>query len=532
MIKRKGNKLIIKNEKIITSNTFMNSNIEEVILEGVEVIEEYAFYGNNIKKLDCPNNLKYIGRYAFSHNKIENINLNEELYMIDDRAFSNNMIKEVKLPSKIYHIGSFVFPNNTNIIYDNKKFDISLINQFDFYGFFKAYKYIMKMIPDFDFNKVNINIILLLCEENNLDKIKSYWYNRKKFDKFYDKLDENFKVLNVQMLFRLSYILGYFNKMDEQNNIENFIRQLYLENDKRIIENFLSNFKYTEYYDNLSKLIKKYYKDDYFISILTEYYNNYNDINKIIRKRNNKNIVEYENIIEYFNNKFDTKHQELKNIISILSGYISKYEFQKIEFLYEHSNKNSVFSFIKGSNNEFEYEWLKGNDPKIFIVGYITNCCARINSVGEDIMIQSIMNPYIKTMVIYYFGKMIGKTTCYYNEKDKYLIFNNIEISNYFMNNLCVGSKEKLEALKTIILGIKKQVKELKNKGYEVNDIRIGMNNNDLADELKECYKISNNNMLSNYHYKNYEGDANSKNGQAIIHEEVKYGKVIRKYKQ
>ena len=66
------------------------------------------------------------------------------------------------------------------------------------------------------------------------------------------------------------------------------------------------------------------------------------------------------------------------------------------------------------------------------------------------------------------------------------------------------------------IKAIKEQVKDMEKRGLMVNDIRIGMNNNDLYDEVKECYKITNN-MLLNYNYHNYEGDANSKNGQAIV---------------
>ena len=227
-------------------------------------------------------------------------------------------------------------------------------------------------------------------------------------------------------------------------------------------------------------------------------------------------IVSYDDLIEYFDNSFDTKHQELKSIISLLSGYITKYDFKELEQLYENANLESVFSYIKGTNNEFEYEWLKGNDPRLYITGYLTNCCFGISMPGEDILVQSVVNPCIKTMVIYYFGKMIGKTTCYYNKDEKYLIFNNIEMSNKFIYSLNVSSKERLNALKTIVLGIKEQVKDMEKRGLMVNDIRIGMNNNDLYDEVKECYKITNN-MLLNYNYHNYEGDANSKNGQAIV---------------
>ena len=544
----KTKKLIIKNIKNIPDGLFMNLDIEELIIEeGVEVIGNHAFSCNNIKKVILPTTLKSIGAYAFSNNKIEHIAFNN-LISINSRAFSNNPLKEVELPNSLCYIGNFVFPNNTNIIYDNKKFDISLINQFD--DFIKTYKTIMKMIPDFDFNKVNINIILMLCEENNLTKIKNYWYNKNNFEIFYNELKRYFGTINVRHLFKICYILGYFcTNKENQKNKETFIKNLYFENEKENLENYVSDLSITEYYPKLEKLIINNIKNDYFISIFKMYYNNYNEINKIINIRKKEKIrkecikrtklrengcsiedaqieikklrdelneVSYDDLINHFNNSFETKHQELKCIIALLSGYMTKDEFEKLEKIYENSKLESVFSYIKGSNNEFEYEWLKGNDPKLYVTCYLTNCCSGIGLPGEDIFVQSTNNPYIKTMIIYYFGKIIGKTTCYYNKNEEYMIFNNIEISNKFMNSLSVSSKEKLNALKTIILGIKEQVKDMKKRGLLVRDIRIGMNNNDLFDEVKECYKITNN-MLQNYNYRNYEGDANSKNGQAII---------------
>lgn len=542
-------KIIIRNIKDIPFGLFMNSGVKEVIIEeGTESIGDYAFSRNNIETIVLPHSLKSIGNYAFSNNKLEHINFNDNLISIKNKAFSNNPIKEVELPNSLCNIGLYVFPSDTIVMYDNKKFDVSLINQFD--NFIETYKIIMKMIPDFDFNKVNINIVLMLCEKNDLIKLKSYWYNKNNFEILYDSLKKYFGIINVRNLFKICYILGYFSSSKEaQKNKETFIKNIYFENEKEKLESYVSALVKIEYYPKLEKLIVNNIKDDYFISVFQIYYNNYKRINrginirkkekirkecikrtklrengysidevqkKIKKLRDELNEVSYDDLIEYFDNSFDTKHQELKSIISLLSGYITKYDFKKLERLYENANLESVFSYIKGTNNEFEYEWLKGNDPRLYITGYLTNCCFGISMPGEDILVQSVVNPCIKTMVIYYFGKMIGKTTCYYNKDEKYLIFNNIEMSNKFIYSLNVSSKERLNALKTIVLGIKEQVKDMEKRGLMVNDIRIGMNNNDLYDEVKECYKITNN-MLLNYNYHNYEGDANSKNGQAIV---------------
>ena len=185
-------KIIIRNIKDIPFGLFMNSGIKEVIIEeGTESIGDYAFSRNNIETIVLPHSLKSIGDYAFSNNKLEHINFNDNLLSIKNKAFSNNPIKEVELPNSLSNIGLYVFPSDTIIMYDNKKFDVSLINQFD--NFIETYKIIMKMIPDFDFNKVNINIVLMLCEKNDLIKLKSYWYNKNNFEIFNAILQGSFR---------------------------------------------------------------------------------------------------------------------------------------------------------------------------------------------------------------------------------------------------------------------------------------------------------------------------------------------------
>ena len=229
-------KIIIRNIKDIPFGLFMNSGIKEVIIEeGTESIGDYAFSRNNIETIVLPHSLKSIGNYAFSNNKLEHINFNDNLISIKNKAFSNNPIKEVELPNSLSNIGLYVFPSDTIIRYDNKKFDVSLINQID--NFIETYKIIMKMIPDFDFNKVNINIVLMLCEKNDLIKLKNYWYNKNSFEIFYDSLKKYFGIINVRNLFKICYILGYFSSSKEaQKNKETFIKNIYFENEK--IEKF------------------------------------------------------------------------------------------------------------------------------------------------------------------------------------------------------------------------------------------------------------------------------------------------------
>lgn len=552
-------KVVIRNVKNIPDGIFANKGIEEVVLEeGVLSIGDFAFSSNNISKITFPSSLKNIGCYAFSKNNISNICFNDGLFYIQDKAFSSNKIKEVCLPSSLKKIGIFVFPNDCQVKCFNKVFDISVINQFD--DFIDSYKKIIAYVPDFDINKVNLNVLLLLCEDNNLSKLKNYWYNKNSFESLYDELKSYCGIINVRDLFKFCYILGFFCvSKDKEKSLSEFIKVFYLENCYEDYFSIIYELPKMEYYPGLSILFQRYYKDAAFKSIFMRYYNDYNDINKIIRVRKKEKIrleckkrkvlmdngesisfvnlcikklrdslgcVSYDDLIEHFNNVFDTKYPLLKSIIPILLGYMTKDEFKRVEDVYARSNSSSVFSNIYLNCDEFGYEWLDGRDVRLFILGYLTDCCFRINGAGEDILIQSMVNPFIKTMVIYYMGKIIGKTTAYYNRFDKYLLFNNIEISNQFMYDLNTGRKEKMNALKIIINGIRMQVLEMEKNGYSVRNVRIGMDHNDLSEELTELYRIENYNLFENYCYDGYDGDANSKNGQAVI--VLRNGKYVR----
>ena len=56
-------------------------------------------------------------------------------------------------------------------------------------------------------------------------------------------------------------------------------------------------------------------------------------------------------------------------------------------------------------------------------------------------------------------------------------------------------------------------------KGIIINECRIGMARNDLSDVIISEFNIDKNNMLANFNYKGYNGDANDKNyGQAIVY--------------
>lgn len=97
-----------------------DSLLEEVILpDGLEEIDEYAFYSSNIEKLVLPDSLRVIGDSAFYNleSPILDIQLSKNLEAIKDNAFSTvRCVKELYIHSKLREIGKYAFPRRVNSI--------------------------------------------------------------------------------------------------------------------------------------------------------------------------------------------------------------------------------------------------------------------------------------------------------------------------------------------------------------------------------------------------------------------------------
>lgn len=135
-------------------------------------------------------------------------------------------------------------------------------------------------------------------------------------------------------------------------------------------------------------------------------------------------------------------------------------------------------------------------------------------------MVQSMINPNIKNLIIYdSMRNVVGKTTVFYNYNQKYILFNNIEIKRSFLDSDKTDITLKKEVLKAIKRGIDDQIASMLERGYPVDDIRIGMKNNDLEDAIVDSgIEIIHTKFLENYLFNGYIGDvSDEEKGQAII---------------
>lgn len=103
----------IPNVREIGFFAFYDNDISKLQLhDDIEQIGIGAFYENNISQLDLPKSLKVIYDNAFCKNQIETINFGSNLKSIGNSTFEHNRISSLSLPDSLTNIGYEAFLNN------------------------------------------------------------------------------------------------------------------------------------------------------------------------------------------------------------------------------------------------------------------------------------------------------------------------------------------------------------------------------------------------------------------------------------
>ena len=544
----------------IGDSSFESNKLKSITLNnGIKEIGIAAFSNNFIESLEIPESIEIIKKNTFKSNKISSIKLHEGLRRIESEAFYNNCLEHIFIPSTVEYIGNNAF-DNIEIEYKNYTFTKEFVSKFGCHNIINAFN-ILEIFPNYKFNNLDSVILEIIPKDN--DSIKGFDNNYKIFQKLRKELK-----IKVQRLFtnntkvyknfyKLCHIMGLFNTgSKKQEYIINIIKEMYSIYTIYDIHDMINNIKLVPYNSKIGDIILTNYDNFNLKETLSLIYNDYNNISKnIIKNRKEqigilnskfkknpneeikekidrlkklKNKIIIDEYINYLNTHvFDIRYdaKELEQISSTLGAYLNQEQFNKIQDLYVMSKKiekekEKIFTpLLDKTSNNYNYEWLSGDNPINIILGYICDCCSKYEGLGMDIMVQSMINPQVKVLVIRDSkNNIIAKTTAYYNITQKYIIFNNIEIKEGFMYNKNILDDDRKELLNTILMGIKDQVLDMKKRGYEVNDIRMGMDLNDLDYEIREKFPVVHDNLLDNYHYDNYEGNANDKKeGQAVI---------------
>ena len=542
--------MLIDNVWEIKNNAFQNNFIEQIeIGNNLYKVGKEAFHCNRIKNIDLKNT-QYIDEDAFCNNKLENVICNNAV-SIEKDAFSYNNINYFRLNDEIKNLGKNVFDGNKNINleFKNKNYDGDFLLKYGSENLMKIND-IFNILPFFDLKKFTKEEIEIMPLDksilNGIDK------NFKKFTNVLNEIinDKNnsYNAFNLNkkselyiIFFKLAYAFGVFT--EGQSEIDLF-KKFVVSHDLRDIKTQINNFKIKKFDKKFNEIMNLYLdnQDKYLLNYIDVIYNDLKDIKKFALKKNediitktntlkikkqtneydeflnymkkNKKQIKLEDVYNYIKTKFNN-YKNLEDVIMILSYYNSEKAIEKINDIHSMACQEDCelyFKNLEKTDGQYAYKWLPSSDTTNLILGYEVNCCSKLGGAGEDIMTQSVINPNVKNLVIYKNSEILGKSTAFYNSNLKYIVFNNIEIKDKAILN---KSFDKKEFLKMFLMGINDQLKAM---NYEVNDVRVGLSNNDLYDEIVNNFEIDKRNMVENFRYKGYNGDANNpKYGQAII---------------
>lgn len=465
-----------------------------------------------------------------------------------------NHVTCIKMPGSVQKI----YPKtiSCDVIYDG--IFVSK-NEIDQYGCQQIPRLAIFKKYQLDYNKMERETFLLLPLTN--DALKGYKANHLYYRKLRQKVQ--CKIGTEDYFFKICYSLGFFMVPPKTRlEVEKAVSYIY---DYGKFSNFVpfQNFDVKTVDMTFIQFVLGLYRNDQLFEFMPYYVKMYNDckqICKIIKKRKvqmmydlnkekqemeqqgqdvtyikkqlevmneNSKCVTFGDVKDYFTNyTFEIRegNEALKAILPLAQQHIySQRSFDILQDIYEEAKKvkvtsPSIFTPLKGQYQDFTYRWLEGDDYENLVLGYLVNCCAKLHHTGEDIMRFSMINPQVKTLVVYDSLKtIIGKSTAFYSLEGKYLLGNNIEVAHSFILSSKTTEQQKQALLQTFLKGLQAQASAMNKIGYMVNEIRVGMLRNNLADQLQQ-YPIEKEQLLPNIQYGSYMGDAsNHEAGQAIL---------------
>ena len=178
---------------------------------------------------------------------------------------------------------------------------------------------------------------------------------------------------------------------------------------------------------------------------------------------------------------------------------------ERIKMQIDHQLVDSKEMIDELYSKQFTYEWLNKNDPKNYIIGIYSNCCATIMSslYGKEIVGASVSSPDVQTIVVRNpHGDIISKGTMYVNRDAGYAVINDFELNRQYRkidtNNMNYLEEKHIKEshVKELILQAFKrgvdafvQKYNAKNPDKPIKQVNVGIGYNKLADQLNDFYE-------------------------------------------
>lgn len=363
-------------------------------------------------------------------------------------------------------------------------------------------KQILDIFPSF-------NLIILSDEELKHikvenDIIKGFHCNHRKYIELKQRVQPN----NNTNFFDVCHLLGIFSKSG--NDLEfamGTVEYMYNCYSSEEIDTFITQVKDIKYSEKMANVITNAILSNtmkgnsHFFAVCCNHFKAFSkDIEKINKNRMKmitirgsslpgdneklkhlknvgKNILN-EDVIDYIEKiELLKKCPELREISkTLLLETYDKNELAEIIDFYHYS-----INFAKQDEAYFEnlilhlpsgetIEWLPSTSPLNLILGYLLKVCSTFSGTGSKIMIDGILDPRNKHIIIKNKnGKVIGKTTCVCH--DNYLFCNILNFIPEVLDNLT--RKEEQDYYYYYMWILKEQLESLKKRGFNISEVRI-----------------------------------------------------------
>ncbi len=185
-----------------------------------------------------------------------------------------------------------------------------------------------------------------------------------------------------------------------------------------------------------------------------------------------------------------------------LYGY-TQYQFDLLQEWYLQGLKEKcVFSPQKDGDFPITFEVLEKRDPLGAVIGTITNCCQVAGGVGSHCVEYGMTQPNSTFIAFRAGARIVGQAWIWYDEKNKQITLDNIEIPHTALDDIYKGTisgKEFLQCLKRLAVALKDDFS--KNR-HPINNITIGLGYNDFKEFLVNNFKkVEKPQLLSDYKF-------------------------------
>lgn len=532
-------------------------SLEEIIFnEGLEKIGINSFEKcDNLKKIYLPSSLSVLDYGAFEDCKgLEDVRFGRNINFFDASVFRNTpsfkAVLETDSGDKTIEDYRFITNRKDYFClydYEEEKYKFYYKGQYNEFNPVQLLK------------NVRISKNSPLLKEDNIIHLY-YWIKKNKFlphediiftmpfedvDMFYinDNCKKWAELLNILKpstsankitFFKLCYVLGVFQESAaERDKAVEFIKEYILKfRDQYEIHFWFDGFDIQNGFDPMyAEFFMKYFADDnYFMDnyttgqdFLTASYNNFKHVreiypNRVINTNREADIllpihvmsaityIEYENI----------ENEELARLLSSY-GYTQN-QFETIQSWFKEANRLSrekIKLFISKDDikdDQINYELLEKDNPLGAVLGNITNCCQKVGGQGESCVKYGITQPNSKFMIFSVGGKIIGQSWVWYDEKEKTICLDNIEIPKKVISVMRHDKKLRISFIKCLNRVASNFVDEMDKHGLEVKNVTIGRGYNDFCDVLDNKFNLSQNSRLLN----DYNGYSDAKEQYVI----------------